>query len=611
MNIYEINTQSIVKTTIIFAAIIVLFSGQLPAAQFWDVTREENQKGNYVTGEILLKFRDNTPAWAQLIVVEKFGNQDIKTLDQQGLIQLIKLKGDQDVYQAIADFQDDPNVLYAQPNFIYKWHAVPNDPLYNQQWGLMNNGQTVSDPPYEHNNPGIAGMDMDVEAAWNHITDCYSVIVAILDSGVNYTHMDLAANMWNGGDDFPKHGWDFVQDDNDPMPADGHSHGTHVAGIIGAVGNNGTGITGICWDVELMALRAGDASGPTSANVLQAIEFAVANGARIINMSFGSEVFDDPLLENAINHAWDNGVLIVASAGNNGNNNDQTGHYPSSYTIDNIIAVAALDQAYELADFSNFGAESVDVGAPGTNILSTIAGITIIDDFSLGWSMSGDWANSPCDFGFGVIDMLVNPSDWCSNGLYANNADDRAYKQFDLSDYLGASFQYIAFIDTERYFDFFSVASRDSGGDPFVSDTQLKMRGSGSTLPYAQLFRHDLFGCLTPQCSIGFRLTSDSSITRSGLGIFNFQIDTAQPNSNSYIAWNGTSMAAPHVAGLAALIWAYNPDYSYLDVASSIKNGGKSLSALAGLTTTGKAVNAMGSLKFINQPTGVTLRLQQ
>lgn len=603
MNTHKINTRSINRVIIIIAASAILLFGQPVTAQLWKTTQQNGRQGTYITGEVLVKFKEGTPIRDQLNVMEGLGHQHIKALDQFGVVQQIELKGDQSVDDAIASYQDNPNVAYAQPNFIYQWDAVPNDTLYGELWGLKNSGQTITAPSYMHNNPGIAGMDMDMELAWDYITDCHSMIVAVIDSGINYTHMDLAANMWDGGAGYPNHGWDFAQDDNDPMPADGDAHGTHVAGIIGAVGNNAAQTTGICWDVELMALRAGGASGSTTANIIQSIDFAIANGAMIINMSLGNYTFDQ-LGEDAINLARNNGILVVASAGNAGSDNDQIPHYPSDYDLDNIISVAALDQAYELADFSNYGADSVDVGSPGTNILSTFPGLAIEDDFSMGWTMTGDWSNVLCNFGNGPFDMLVNPSDWCSDGTYDNYADDRAYKQFDLNDYFGANLQYIAFMDTEIYFDYFRVAARNSGGDPFASDTLLLLEASGSTI---LSFEHDLSECLSATCSIGFQLTSDYSITRNGIGLYYFQIQTVQPNSTACKIKNGTSMAAPHVAGLAALIWAYNPDYDYLDVAESIKNGGEVLPILSEITTTGRAVNAMGSLSYIKAPTGIAL----
>ena len=607
MNIYKfITLQAISKIIIPLTTTAALFFGAEIVADERVFAEPQKAQVRYVPGEVLVKFKEGTPDTTPAIIVKSFGHEKLKELNRR--VVQVKLKNGQSVEAAIAAYQSDPNVAHAQPNYLYKLSAMPNDTHYGELWGLKNNSQTVTDGPYDTNNPGIIGIDMDVEAAWNHITDCSSVIVAVLDTGINYTHTDLVANMWDGGTSYPNHGWDFFDDDNDPMPTDGSLHGTHLAGTIGAAGNNARGTTGICWNAELMALRAGDDNGLTTASIIQGVDFALANGARVINMSFGSDVFDQ-LKYDAISDARNSGILVVTSAGNKNYDNDTIPHYPSNFDLDNIIAVAAVDQAYELATFSNYGSTTVDVGAPGVNIWSAVAGQTYSDDFSSGWTMTGGWAYDQCDFGGGPYDMLVNPSDWCTAGTYANDADDHAYKQFDLSGLLGAGVRHWAFIDTERDYDFFRVAYKIGGGDPFV-DGVLLDGGSGSTGNEALRFDHDLSRCLTATCSFGFQLESNVSITGHGVGILVFELKTAELNSNSYKPICGTSCAAPHVVGLAAMIWAYNPDYTYLDVVASIKNGGDAVPALAGITTTGKAVDAMGSLRYINPPTGVTVSIQ-
>ncbi len=603
MKIYKLITlQTTSKIFISLTTIAALFFAAEILADERVFAEPQKAQVRYVPGEVLVKFKEDTPDTTPALIVKSFGHEKLKELNRR--VVQVKLNSGQSVEAAIAAYQSDPNVAHVQPNYLYKLSAIPNDTLYGELWGLKNNEQTVTDGSYPTNNPGIIGMDMGLEAAWDHITDCSSVIVAVLDTGINYTHTDLVANMWDGGTSYPNHGWDFFDDDNDPMPTDGSLHGTHVAGTIGAAGNNARGVTGVCWNAELMALRAGDDNGITTASNIQGVDFALANGARVINMSFGSDVFDQ-LKYDAISDARNSGILVVASAGNNNYDNDIIPHYPSSFDLDNIIAVAAVDQAYELVTFSNYGSTTVDVGAPGVNIWSAVAGQTYSDDFLSGWTMTGGWAYEQCYFGYGLYDMLVNPS-WCTAGTYVNDADDRAYKQFDLSGLLGAGVRHWAFIDTERGYDFFRVAYKIGGGDPFV-DGVLLLDRSGSV---AQWFDHDLFRCRTATCSFGFQLESNVSITDRGVGILLFELKTAELNSNSYKPICGTSCSAPHVVGLAAMIWAYNPDYTYLDVVASIKNGGDAVPALAGITTTGKAVDAMGSLRYINPPTGVTASIQ-
>lgn len=608
MKIYKLITlQTTSKIFISLTTIAALFFAAEILADERVFAEPQKAQVRYVPGEVLVKFKEDTPDTTPALIVKSFGHEKLKELNRR--VVQVKLKSGQSVEAAIAAYQSDPNVAHVQPNYLYKLSAIPNDTHYGELWGLKNNEQTVTDGPYPTNNPGIIGMDMGLEAAWDHITDCSSVIVAVLDTGINYTHTDLAANMWDGGASYPNHGWDYVDDDNDPISSDGESHGTHVAGTIGAAGNNARGITGVCWEAELMALRAGDENGfITTSRISQGVDFALANGARVINMSFAGYAFD-PVVYDVISDARNNAVLIVASASNYAIDNDQTPAFPCSFDLDNIICVAAVDQAYELATFSNYGSTTVDVGAPGVNIWSAVAGQTYSDDFSSGWTMTGGWAYDQCDFGYGPYDMLVNPSDWCTAGTYANDADDRAYKQFDLSGLLGAGVRHWAFIDTEKGYDFFRVAYKIGGGDPFV-DGVLLVDGSGSTGNEALRFDHDLSRCRIATCSFGFQLESNVSITDRGVGILVFELKTAELNSNSYKPICGTSCAAPHVVGLVAMIWAYNPDYTYLDVAVSVKNGGDAVPALAGITTTGKAVDAMGSLRYINPPTGVTASIQ-
>lgn len=566
---------------------------------------------SYVPNEVLVKFKPGVDVQAQAQSIGSFGLQKIRALNKTGWVHL-KLPTGLTAEQAAAAYAADPNVEYVQPNYIYKATAIPNDPSYGQLWGLKNIGQPISNPSYTSNNPGLLGNDMDMEPAWDQITDCSSVIVAVIDSGINYTHQDLAANMWDGSAaGYPNHGFDFVDNDNDPMPTDAGGHGTHVVGTIAAVGNNGLGITGVCWSARIMAIRSLSADGGTTLTVTQGIDFARQRGARVINMSLGGASQGDQLFSDAITNARNSGILVVVAAGNEANNNDGvTAFYPCNFTHDNLVCVAALDQAYALANFSNYGSTSVDVGAPGTNVLSAWPGITITDDFTSGWTMTGGWAGVTCDFGAGPIRMLVNPSNWCIGGPYANNADDVGYKTFDLSSYVGAGLSFLTILDTEDGFDFVGVATRSTGGDPFTAGGTLLGEATGSSggQPFPAEFT--LAGCRTTTCSVGFRLRSDSIVTARGVAVLSFAINTAQTGSAVYKTIDGTSMAAPHVAGLAAMLLAYNPSYIYTDAVNSIRNGGDSVASLAGVTTTGRAVNAMGALAYINPPTGLSASVQ-
>ncbi|MEJ2061441.1 MAG: S8 family serine peptidase, partial [Gammaproteobacteria bacterium] len=516
------------------------------------------------------------------------------------------------VQSAVATLSAAPDVLAVQPNFIYHELATPNDTNYGQQWGLSNSGQTVTNGDYATNNPGTSGDDIDATQAWDHITDCSSVTVAVVDTGVNYTQQDLAANMWNGGTSYPNHGYDFVDGDNDPMPVGGaEQHGTHVAGIIGAIGNNSNGVTGVCQKASIMSVRVlgPDGSG-TTANVVSGVNFAVANGAKVINMSLGGTSYD-AAFSSAITNAQSHGVVVVVAAGNDNQNNDSTPHYPCNYSQSNLVCVAALDQSFSRASFSDYGASSVDVGAPGTNVLSTWGGPIITSDFS-GWSLSGGWTRDATTY---TVPVLYDPADYPSSSSagYANNANDIAWQTFDLSStalpsVTAVALNYYVSVQTELNHDYFNLAFDSTGVDPFAgTGTQLEHDSGTVSRPEAI---YDLSACRTATCAIGFQLTSDATTNGPGVLAAYFQIETLQTGANVYHAIDGTSMATPFVSGIAAMLFAYNPNDDYHDVVNAILHGGTTVSALSGITTTGKAVNAMGSLAYISPPTGVTATVQ-
>jgi len=262
-----------------------------------------------------------------------------------------------------------PGVEHVEPNQYIQITARPNDPLFSQQWALAN--------------PTNPGADIHAVAAWDINTRAANIVVAVIDSGIDYTHPDLSANMWRNPGEIPNngidddnngyvddvYGYDFGDDDADPY--DDNGHGTHVAGTIGAVGNNAIGVTGVAWNVRLMALKFLDDQGSgTEADAVRAIDYAIRMGARIINASWGGYGYST-ILAQAISRAERAGVLFVAAAGNETNNNDTTPCYPASYPNSNIIAVAATDANDNLAWFSNFGPRTVHIAAPGDSILST------------------------------------------------------------------------------------------------------------------------------------------------------------------------------------------------------------------------------------------------
>lgn len=569
---------------------------------------------SYVSDEVLVKFKPSATSQARINALSIMGDKPMQmSVGSRGLT-LVKLPHGRGVVDAINAYRAMSDVESVQPNYIYRKLVVPNDPSYAQLWGLHNTGQAVVGSFAASRVPGA---DIGAESAWDiNGGECGSVIVAVLDSGVNYTHADLAANMWDGSDaGFPNHGANFIPGEvaDDPMPVDADGHGTHVAATIGAVGNNSIGTTGVCWQVQLMALRVLTVNGGTTASVVSGLAFAVNHGAKVVNMSFGGSTFD-PAFQNEIISARDNGVIVVAAAGNDGTNNDNpaTPQYPCNFSQDNVICVAALEQAYGITTFSNFGPINVDVGAPGANVLSAWPGATITDDFSTGWTFpNGGWVHVVCSFGTGTIDLLVDPSGFCSPPpfpTYAADANHLAYKAFNLIGASHASAGFFRFLDTELGNDFLGFAHSTTAGDPFTTNPASITEETGTSNGFAEEQNLRLDDCLTASCTFGFRLRSNSTTTVNefGVGVLLFEIRTTQTGSNSYQVLNGTSMATPHVSGVAAMVWAYNPNFAYADVVNSVKFGGDSIPALQGITTTGRAVDAAGSLRLINAPTGVS-----
>jgi thermitase len=563
-----------------------------------DVIAQSAPRHLHVPNEVLVKFRS---AAAPQSAIAARGHSVLGGLREPGWVR-VRVPRSQSVAQALAAYASDPAVEHVQPNYIYRARRVPNDPRYGELWGYRNVGQTVNGVS------GTFGADMNMQRAWDFVIDCRSVVVAVVDSGVNYQHEDLAPNMWNGGPQIPRHGWDFIDDDNDPMDLEGH--GTHVAGILGAAGNNSLGITGVCWHAAIMAVRVLDAQGfGTSASVTQGVSFAVANGAKVINMSLGGGG-PDPLLGEAVRNAEARDVVVVAAAGNDAINVDFFGgDYPCSYTHANVICVAALDQNYALASFSNFGGASVDVGAPGRNILSVqaIERHVIQDDFntggSLDWTTTGGWGYQRRSFAGSPSDVLTNPANF-PNSNYANNADQRVYKSFSLNGGIGAVASFVIQHELQPG-DVLNVAFRRGGGDPF-SGGEVVDQFTGTVTFASGPWSYDISACAGTTCSVGFQLRTDPSFAGGGVVIDSFAIELVSPTDSAYLLASGTSMATPQVAGLAALLRSRHPAYGARDTVNAIRNAGRSVASLSGRTTTGRGVDAMASLAYINAPTGLT-----
>lgn len=292
-----------------------------------------------------------------------------------------------DAATIVSEYSQLPEVEYAEPNYDIEIDVaagplvpvLPHDPQFTDQWALANSGQRG----------GKQGADISATLAWATTTGSDKVVVAVLDSGVDYNHEDLEGNMWKRpasmapyhdeelGTIDDENGFSAIDSIRDPMDENGH--GTHCAGIIGAEGENNLGIAGVNWKVQIMPLKFMNAGGfGTTKDAIEAINYVIDRkkagvNVRIISASWGSTQ-KSRALEDVIRKAYENDILFVAAAGNATANNDRVPHYPSSYNVPNVVSVAALDRQDQLASFSNYGVKSVAVAAPGVDILSTWLG---------------------------------------------------------------------------------------------------------------------------------------------------------------------------------------------------------------------------------------------
>jgi subtilisin family serine protease/PKD repeat protein len=349
-------------------------------------------KGKKVSArQVLVKFRDS----ATLQDVEQAKKNIDSDLDKKvggAGVRLLRSRS-KNTATLINELSARSDVLYVEPNYVIHVAATPNDSIFSQIWGLQNLGQVVG------SSAGTPGADISASSAWDISTGSPANVVAVVDTGVDYNHPDLAANMWSapipffvtiGGQtircEAGTHGFNAITKTCDPM--DEYNHGTHVAGTIGATGNNGAGVTGVNWTSSIMAVKFIDATGSgTLSDAIDAIEFTIqakatfAGGAnvRVLSNSWGWNGEPSQALLDQINRAASSDMLFVASAGNGGgdyvsDDNDAMPFYPASYDAPNVISVAATDNQDTLASFSNYGASSVDLGAPGVLVLSTTLG---------------------------------------------------------------------------------------------------------------------------------------------------------------------------------------------------------------------------------------------
>jgi YD repeat-containing protein len=338
--------------------------------------RPTGQRGARREGELLVRFRRNVSEQEKEEIAASKGARRGGRFRGASRIDKLSLPAGHDPEMLAAELRLNPAVEFAEPNYLIKRNEItPDDPRFGEQWALKS---TVGAGTQ-------AVSDIDAPHAWDVTTGAASTVIAVIDSGIDFTHPDLRRNQWanskeseNGQDDDGNglvddlHGWDWVAGGN--IIKDEQGHGTIIGGIIAAQGNNAIGISGVMWRASLMSLRVLDSMGTGDmAKAVEAIDYAVEHGARVINCSWGTDEASEAL-KDAISRAARRGVVVVCSAGNDARNIDGTPYYPASFELDNLIAVASTDNSGQLTAWSNWGAGRIHVGAPGENILSTKMG---------------------------------------------------------------------------------------------------------------------------------------------------------------------------------------------------------------------------------------------
>ena len=573
---------------------------------------------DYLPDEVVVRFRrslSNAELQITAVSVEALGWKPL--LVRNAFV--VELSEDTTVPEAVAELSARSDVEYAEPNYIYKAAAVPNDPELVNLWGLHNTGQAIPG-----SGAGTPDADIDAIEAWNVTTGSPNVVVAVIDSGVAYGHPDLDGNIWtnpgelagNGFDDDGNgfiddvRGWDFVQGDNEPLDFNGH--GTHVAGTIGAEGNDGLGVVGVNWDVSIMPIRGLDASGSgTTASLANAVTYACQNGAQITNNSWGGSGASFTIFDAFADCPT---VLHVVAAGNSGLDLDgPPASFPCEYdgpdspfgALSFIVCVASSTNTEGLSSFSNHGTESVHLAAPGSAIRSSIPSFTQVgstetfDPIIGGWTGSGSpnsWARA------GVPSAGDGSAADSPAGNYATAADNAFQRDaaFNFAGLRGCGLDYQLRLATELEDDFFLLeVSTDGGANWTTAGGWSGSTGGGFMDFFDDLSSAD--GAPTALFRLGLLADGDGAVA-DGAYVDDLVFRCLNPGSASYDYFNGTSMATPHVTGVAALILARNPTLSAGSVKSILLSGVDTRPAFTTATITGGRLNAATALALTPPP---------
>ena len=589
-----------------------LLAALVPASAAVAAPRLEATEGA-VAGEAIIRFEAGTAA------AERAAARDAARVELEQVLRLPQaqvVSFDGPAGAALARLERRSDVAYAQPNYRYEALApAPDDSFFGSLWGLAAD-------------PGVGAL-----AAWDR-TRGAGQLIAIVDSGIDLTHPDLSGRLWQnpgetpgGGDGDSNgrvddvHGYDFVQDDGDPD--DFQFHGTHVAGTAAATADNGAGVAGVAPEASLMAVRVLDGNGGgTSADVGSGIVYAAQEGADVINLSLGGAGgAGDLYLQDALAVARDFDAVVVAAAGNEGNDNDVHARTPCALPGDHLICVAALASGGTLPGFSNYGATTVDVAAPGTNVLSTKTdwGAPLLsegfeDDLS-GWNLLQEGSAVPWGVSAAVHSGGSKSATDSPDGPYAAGGYGEIHlgSDLDLSGRRGCRMHFdlrysVQPPDPVGYTDVFAAGAFAAGAD--LADGQLFAGSSGGQFEAAEATISALDGRSDVRPFFG--LSSDGSLVADGVYVDELRVlcrdstyvdditdaaHYADAAAGNYVPFNGTSMAAPHVAGIAALVRAADPGASAADVVAAIRAGATPRASLAGRVSSGGSANALGAIE--------------
>jgi thermitase len=563
------------------------------------------------TGEVIVRFRDQAGA-----SMRAAARRSVEASSTRRLLlantQVLRVPAGT-ARAASRELEQLGSVVWAEPNLPVKaGAAASDDPYFDELWGLQNSGQTVE------GHVGVPGVDVNALPAWD-VTRGAGTVVAVVDSGVAADHPDIAPAIWtnageipgNGEDDDGNglvddvHGWDFWDWDN--QPDDYHSHGTHVAGTIAARANNQTGIAGVAPETKVMPVRVlNDSAMGRTADVANGIAYAALNGADVINVSIGTPPEPDfppsQAERDALDVAAAHDAVVVVAAMNDSQNND-TGHspiWPCNFADANLVCVAAIDSDGGLSSFSNWGAQSVDVAAPGRSILSLNPDWFRLDPpgvegFESGigtrWYGSGGWAGTTAFAASGSWSLTDS-----ATGNYANDAAPWAAMTngVDLTGQRGCRINY-------------AIRGKVLDGDYFLTG-MLDHDGAALTTLAESVDTHGEFETFSdgiaavdgdPDVHGVFQLITDDSGTADGVYVddLRFICRASDYDADSYFFNYGTSMATPHVSGVAALVRAAVPGATAAQVAQAIREGAVHLDSLAGKTVTGGRADALGAIE--------------